>query len=154
MTLSAGSSGSTSPASSDRTNNPKKKVQFTQEVLDNEMSSERLIYDKLPMTSPPKKPPVVIDIAKLNADQGFGFNKYLPSNSDSSDQDYHQQIFESPYFDYRRAHSVVRLFFDNLLPRYIFYSILFNASLATDCLLMVKSILFFDLIKIRFHPVD
>jgi hypothetical protein len=113
---SAGSSGSTSPASSDRTNNPKKKVQFTQEVLDNEMSSERLIYDKLPMTSPPKKPPVVIDIAKLNADQGFGFNKYLPSNSDSSDQDYHQQIFESPYFDYRRAHSVVRLFFDNLLP--------------------------------------
>ena len=106
----AGSSGSTSPASSDRTNNPKKKVQFTQEVLDNEMSSERLIYDKLPMTSPPKKPPVVIDIAKLNADQGFGFNKYLPSNSDSSDQDYHQQIFESPYFDYRRAHSVVNSF--------------------------------------------
>ena len=74
------------------------------------MSSERLIYDKLPMTSPPKKPPVVIDIAKLNADQGFGFNKYLPSNSDSSDQDYHQQIFESPYFDYRRAHSVVNSF--------------------------------------------
>ena len=86
------------------------------------MSSERLIYDKLPMTSPPKKPPVVIDIAKLNADQGFGFNKYLPSNSDSSDQDYHQQIFESPYFDYRRAHSVVRLFFDNLLVP-IYFSI-------------------------------
>ena len=72
------------------------------------MTSERLLYDKLPMTSPPRKgqAAVIVDIAKLNADQGFGFNKYLPSDSNSSD-DYHRQIFESPYFDYRRTHSRV-----------------------------------------------
>lgn len=102
------SSGSASPSSatssSDRIS--KKRVQFSQDVKDNELTSPRLIYDKLPMTSPPRKPPVVVDIAKLNADQGFGFNKYLPSDSNSSD-DYHQQIFESPYFDYRRTHSRV-----------------------------------------------
>lgn len=99
------SSSSPSTSSSERTSS-KKKVQFSQDVKDNELTSPRLIYDKLPMTSPPRKPPVVIDIAKLNADQGFGFNKYLPSDSNSSD-DYHQQIFESPYFDYRRTHSRV-----------------------------------------------
>ena len=74
------------------------------------MTSEKLIYGKLPMTSPPKKPSVVIDIAKLNADQGFGFNnKYLSTNETGS-QDYNKDIFDSPYFDYRRTHSRVSLF--------------------------------------------
>jgi len=48
---------------------------------------------------------MIIDITRLNTDHGFGFNKYLPSNSNSSDQNY-QGIFESPYVDYRRGHSV------------------------------------------------
>ena len=74
------------------------------------MTTDRLIYDRLPMTSPPRKPGVIVDIEKLNADQGFGFNRYLPSDSNNS-EDYHAQIFQSPYFDYRRTHSRVSIFF-------------------------------------------
>ena len=48
---------------------------------------------------------MIIDITRLNTDHGFGFNKYLPSNSNILDQDF-QGTFESPYFDYRRVHSV------------------------------------------------
>ena len=97
-------SGSTSPSSS-RT--PKKRVQFSQDVKDNEMTSEKLIYEKLPLTTSPRKPSVVIDIEKLNAEQGFGFNKYLSPSDSSATDNYHEQIFESPYFDYRRTHSRV-----------------------------------------------
>ena len=100
------SSGSSSPASSNKAT--KKRVQFSQEVKDNELTSSRLIYDKLPMASPPRRAPVVIDITKLNAEQGFGFNKYLTTDSNG---DYRQQIFESPYFDYRRTHSKVSFHF-------------------------------------------
>ena len=101
------SSGSSSPASSNKAT--KKRVQFSQEVKDNELTSSRLIYDKLPMASPPRRAPVVIDITKLNAEQGFGFNKYLTTDSNG---DYRQQIFESPYFDYRRTHSKVSFGFN------------------------------------------
>ena len=60
------------------------------------------------MASPPKKPTVIIDIAKLNADQGFGFNnKYLITSENAGSQDYNKDIFDSPYFDYRRTHSTV-----------------------------------------------
>ena len=53
---------------------------------------------------------VVIDIAKLNADQGFGFNnKYLSKGSETGSQDYKKDIFDSPYFDYRRTHSRVSI---------------------------------------------
>ena len=110
------SSGSSSPATSSASEankaSAKKRVQFSQEVKDNELTSPKLIYDKLPMTSPPRRSqgqPVVIDITKLNAEQGFGFNQYLTSRSDSNAGDYRQQIFESPYFDYRRTHSKVSI---------------------------------------------
>ena len=103
-TSTSGSSSPTTSSSDSRT--PKKRVQFSQDVKDNELTSHRLIYDKLPMASPPRKPPVVIDITKLNAEQGFGFNRYL--TTDSKGGDYRQQIFESPYFDYRKTHSRVR----------------------------------------------
>ena len=110
------SSGSSSPATSSASEankaSAKKRVQFSQEVKDNELTSPKLIYDKLPMASPPRRSqgqPVVIDITKLNAEQGFGFNQYLTSRSDSNAGDYRQQIFESPYFDYRRTHSKVSI---------------------------------------------
>jgi hypothetical protein len=113
----------TSTSCSNRSNSPQlsktnknrrdKKVQFNQEVVDNELTSKRLIYEKLPMTkSPPKKNPnnnsVIIDIAKLNEAQGFGFNKYLRNEDNLRNNSYTQQIFDSPYFDYRRTHSRVR----------------------------------------------
>jgi len=107
------SSGSSSPATSSSSEankaSAKKRVQFSQEVKDNELTSPKLIYDKLPMASPPRRSQgqsVVIDITKLNEEQGFGFNKYLTTRPGSNAGDYRQQIFESPYFDYRRAHSV------------------------------------------------
>ena len=74
------------------------------------MTSEKLIYEKLPLTTSPRKPSVVIDIEKLNAEQGFGFNKYLSPSDSSATDNYHEQIFESPYFDYRRTHSRVSRF--------------------------------------------
>lgn len=100
---------SSSPTISQKQKGNRRKVQFSQEVHDNEMTSHKLIYENLPMTSPPRKnSSVVIDIAKLNADQGFGFNKYLTSDS-SYQSDYGKQIFQSPYFDYRRTHSRVNI---------------------------------------------
>ena len=85
-----------------------KSVKFNPDVIDNELTSEKLIYAKLPMASPPKKPTVIIDIVKLNADQGFGFNnKYLITPDNAGSQDYNKDIFDSPYFDYRRTHSTV-----------------------------------------------
>ena len=113
------SSGSSSPATSSSSEankaSAKKRVQFSQEVKDNELTSPKLIYDKLPMASPPRRSQgqsVVIDITKLNEEQGFGFNKYLTTRPGSNAGDYRQQIFESPYFDYRRTHSKVSFEFE------------------------------------------
>ena len=102
------SSPLTSSSRPKKQNNNSKSVKFNPEVIDNELTSEKLIYAKLPMASPPKKPTVIIDIAKLNADQGFGFNnKYLITSDNAGSQDYNKDIFDSPYFDYRRTHSTV-----------------------------------------------
>lgn len=106
------SSPLTSSSRPKKQNNNSKSVKFNPEVIDNELTSEKLIYAKLPMASPPKKPTVIIDIAKLNADQGFGFNnKYLITSDNAGSQDYNKDIFDSPYFDYRRTHSTVRTYY-------------------------------------------
>lgn len=106
---------------SKRNNANMKKVQFSEDVFDNELTSHKLIYEKIPMASPPKKndASIVIDIAKLNARDGYlpvtsGFNQYLPDSyyhpsnrltGQSQVEGDYKQIFTSPYFDYRKTHS-------------------------------------------------
>ena len=108
---SCSNSSESSPQSSRPKKQNSKSVKFNPDVIDNELTSEKLIYAKLPMASPPKKPTVIIDIAKLNADQGFGFNnKYLITADNAGSQDYNKDIFDSPYFDYRRTHSTVSIY--------------------------------------------
>ena len=116
------SSPLTSTSRPKKQNNNSKSVKFNPEVIDNELTSEKLIYAKLPMASPPKKPTVIIDIAKLNADQGFGFNnKYLITSDNAGSQDYNKDIFDSPYFDYRRTHSTVSIYNNTRIECLLFH---------------------------------
>ena len=112
----------------------KKAVTFSRDVVDNENLRGRLLYEKIEITSPPRKTSgvwrsnlandeVVVDIGKLN--EGYGKaghweSYYGASGKFSGDpgagvaknkellggEDY-KTIFTSPYFDYRKTHSKV-----------------------------------------------
>ena len=101
-------------------NKEKKVVKFSSDVKDNESFRRKLIYDKVPITSPPKRPnELIINIDNTNRiwETYYGTsgkfagdpNEFSQANSNytnSSKSDY-RTVFSSPYFDYRRTHSTV-----------------------------------------------
>ena len=98
-------------------------------MRDNEFPGNKLIYEKIVRTSPPKSSrngPFVIDVSQLTSGS-YGYNHpnsawesyYGASNfvselnpgraKSSKFLDSYKSVFTSPYFDYRKTHSKVRL---------------------------------------------